>query len=77
MSVQKTSGSIVMRYHLYLNTIDNTTVIIADNLRDLFVKTLTNMGTEPKHIQTSFIVQDLIDKANDFGVSRSDIYSLN
>ena len=77
MSIQKASGSVVMRYHLYLNRIDNTTVIIADNLRDLFVRTLTNMGAEPKHIQTSFIVQDLIDKANAFGVSRSDIYSLN
>ena len=77
MSIQNTPGSIVMRYHLYLNKIDNTTVIIADNLKDLFVKTLTNMGAEPKHIQTSFIVQDLIDKANEFGVSRSDIYSLN
>lgn len=77
MKVQKTSSSVVMRYHLYLNRIDNTTVIIADNLRDLFVRTLSNMGAEPKHIQTSFIVQDLIDKANEFGADRSDIYSLN
>ncbi len=77
MNVQKTPGSVVMRYHLYLNRIDNTTVIIADNLRDLFVRTLSNMGAEPKHIQTSFIVQDLIDKANEFGVDRSNIYSLN
>ena len=77
MNVQKTPSSVVMRYHLYLNRIDNTTIIIADNLRNLFVRTLSNMGAEPKHIQTSFIVQDLIDKANEFGVDRSNIYSLN
>jgi hypothetical protein len=66
-----------MKYHLYLNRIDNTTVIIADNLRDLFVKTLTNMGAEPKHIQSSYILDELVAKADEVGIERADIYSLN
>jgi len=66
-----------MKYHLYLNRIDNTTVIIADNLRDLFVKTLTSMGAEPKHIQSSYILDELVAIADKVGIERVDIYSLN
>jgi|LauGreSuBDMM15SN_2_FD.fasta_scaffold164457_1 hypothetical protein len=66
-----------MKYHLYLNRIDNTTVIIADNLRDLFVKTLTNMGAEPKHVQSSYILDELVAIADKVGIERVDIYSLN
>jgi hypothetical protein len=46
-------------YHLYRNTFDNTYVIVIDNLRDLLVRTLTNMGSAPNFISTSNSLSDL------------------
>ena len=46
-------------YHLYRNTFDNTYVIVIDNLRDLLVRTLTNMGSAPMFISTSNSLSDL------------------
>jgi len=46
-------------YHLYRNTFDNTYVIVIDNLRDLLVRTLTNMGSAPEFICTSDSLSNL------------------
>jgi hypothetical protein len=46
-------------YYLYLNTIDNTTVIVIDKVASLFEKVLINMGSCPILIETSEIVSDL------------------
>jgi hypothetical protein len=53
-------------YYLYLNTIDNTTVIVIDKVASLFEKVLINMGSCPILIETSEIVSDLQVKAIEY-----------
>lgn len=72
-----TSNVNVIKYHLYLNTIDNTTVIVTDVLSDLFVRTLTNMGYTPKLISSSYVISDLQIKAIEFGIQAQEITNLN
>ena len=68
---------VVDKYYLYVNTIDNTLVIITKQLQDLFVRTLTNIGNEPKLISSSYIISDLQLKAIDFGMNTILIDNLN
>jgi hypothetical protein len=53
-------------YYLYLNTIDNNTVIVIDTLVPLFERLLTSMGNPPKLIESSEIVSDLQVKAIEY-----------
>jgi hypothetical protein len=53
-------------YYLYLNTIDNNTVIVIDRMAPLFEKLLTSMGNPPKLIESSEIVSDLQVKAIEY-----------
>jgi hypothetical protein len=55
-------------YSLYLNTVDNTTVIVTDKLASLFERTLTNYGSAPKLIAQSYMLSDLQIKAIEFGI---------
>jgi hypothetical protein len=68
---------VVDKYYLYVNTIDNTLVIVTKQLQDLFVKTLTNIGNEPKLISSSYIISDLQLKAIEFGIDTILIDNLN
>lgn len=68
---------VVNEYYLYVNTIDNTLVIITKPLQSLFVTTLTNMGSEPTLISSSYILNDLQLKAIEFGFNAIIIDNLN
>ena len=63
------NNTTINMYNLYLNTFDNTTVIVIDTLSSLFEKTLTNCGSAPKLIAQSYILSDLQFKAIEFGIS--------
>jgi len=58
----------IEKYSLYLNTVDNTTVIVNDKLASLFERTLTNCGSAPKLIAKSHVLSDLQIKAIEFGI---------
>ena len=60
---------VVDKYYLYVNTIDNTLVIVTKQLQDLFVKT--------KLISSSYIISDLQLKAIEFGIDTILIDNLN
>ena len=42
----------ILQYHLYKNTFDDTYVIVANHLQDVFERTLTNMGSAPLLLKT-------------------------
>ena len=69
--------AVLTMYNLYLNTIDNTAVIVIDTLSSIFERTLTNMGYVPKLIATSYILSDLQVKAIEFGMTPDLITNLN
>ena len=64
-------------YHLYMNTFDNTPVIITDTLSSLFERTLTNMGSSPKLIASSYILSDLQVKSVELGMEADVIDNLS
>jgi len=69
--------AVLTMYNLYLNTIDNTAVIVIDTLSSIFERTLTNMGYVPKLIATSYILSDLQVKAIEFGMTPDLITNLD
>lgn len=50
-------------YHLYLNTFDNTTIIVTDNIQEMFVTGLTRRGSEPKLLYSSSNIDEIQTKA--------------
>ncbi len=50
-------------FYLYINTVDNTPIILTEDLEDLFVRTFINMGSPAMFIDKSYIVTDLQIKA--------------
>jgi len=71
------SNIAIEMYNLYLNTVDNTTVIVTDKLSSLFERTLTNYGSAPKLIAKSYILSDLQFKAIEFGITPNLIDNLD
>jgi len=67
----------VNKYCLYLNTFDNTMVILTEDFSDLFERTLTSMGSAPKLIAQSHILSDLQFKAVEVGINPYLITDLN
>jgi len=67
----------ILQYHLYKNTFDDTYVIVANHLQDLFEHTLTNMGSAPVLINTDYSLSDLQMKAIQYGINADVITNLN
>jgi hypothetical protein len=71
-----TNNPTIMQYHLYKNTFDNSYVIVADILKDLFERTLTNLGCAPLIIASDYQISDLQIKAVEFGIKADVIDNL-
>ena len=67
----------ILQYHLYKNTFDDTYVIVANHLKDVFELTMTNMGSAPVLINTEYCLSDLQMKAIQYGINADVIASLN
>ena len=67
----------IIQYHLYKNTFDNTYVIVINDLKDLFEKTLTNMGSAPINVASSYHISELQFRAIELGIEADIISDLN
>jgi RNA-binding protein YlmH len=67
----------ILQYHLYKNTFDDTYVIVANHLQDVFERTLTNMGSAPLLLKTDHNLSDLQINAMQYGINADVIASLN
>jgi RNA-binding protein YlmH len=67
----------ILQYHLYKNTFDDTYVIVANHLQDVFERTLTNMGSAPLLLKTDHSLSELQMKAIQYGINADVISSLN
>ena len=73
----KPNNTSIIQYHLYKNTFDNTYVIVTDELKDLFERTLTNMGSAPINVGSSYHISELQFKAIELGIEADVIVDLN
>ena len=67
----------ILQYHLYKNPFDDTYVIVANHLQDVFERTLTNMGSAPLLLKTDHSLIELQMNAMQYGINADVIASLN